>query len=767
MSEYSANHIMLIDDEAHVFLKRFFTAVYPESTVVSFPSLEDAQDYLDSLDGTGLPDAIITDCTNNYGSHGEMGIDNGTALSEWYSTKAPSETPPTFIFISKDTKTARDTAKHLKDTIGLDALAGSTNEIRKYKNVAAGRNEIFSRRDDNNGMRDFINKTADLNMPVTQDEIDAAMIAQGDIDPKNLTRLMAEGKFDIAQGLDLLEETAREAIEENYELEVNIYDIPKDVFPNDTKVHFSATSGLPAHGYAAYSIEDVERLSAEGKKSILILPEYSPEFIAHLRDISGVVILSGEGTGHLKMLLGSHGVSGLFGMEKSGGSNSYSFSDILTVHRVVSPIMGSMRELERYRAREAELYPESVAYMSGDSDDFDFESIDRDLVGNIYTDITAGTPITLDTSEGNLYGVHLEIEEPSYRSYNWLDKVLDLMAEWKKANSIITPAFRANIDTPEQMPSAISMSNGIGLVRTEHLVLGSTEQVSAFKRGVLEQNATAFEELSSLQAKSFKTILSALDYDFPIKVRLIDAPPSEFFTKGERERFAELYGSPDIRGVQLAQKAPELYKAQADAVFSALSEARKSTFTQGGEIPGASGPIEIMIPTVRTAEELEWASSIVRTSAQEHGFNQTDYRFGTMLETLEACDNIEEIARVSDFISIGSNDLTSEILDCNRDDWLKRRQITLESGTFEDPFVTIHDDVLSVIFDAVARARMINPNISIELCGEHASDEASLEKLYSLGLSGVSMRPISQNMQGLRIRSDYTTFRAAQYTNTP
>lgn len=767
MSGYLAKHILVIDDDSHIQLKNNLEVIYPESTISAFSNLQDAITYIDDCDALGHPDAIITDCSD-HGQLGEMGLRNGRAIAKWYQDNTNALPAATMIFISKDVPTAQKVANQLKGEIGLEAIAGNANEFGAYKRVAQGKIERFSSPDEHNGFRDFIHHTAGLNLPVTQDEIDAALIANEDYQPQDIIRMMKEGKFDVAEGLKIIEPHLHEAIDKNYALDVVIEGLPEGIFPEDTETDFSEGVGQPVTGDAAYSIDDVQALARQGKKSVFIMNEYTPDFIPHLQHISGVVMISNEGTGHLKSILISHGISGVFGMSgpvdlddkyRETASRVVFDDGIIKAHRKLDTEEHHDSTQHRTWIRTIELYPDYKRYINDEINDFDPDQVDYELIWNIHTDISAGTSITIDPTgnyQKKLYGVHLPIKEKhSDLDNKWVDDLKDLLAEWKKTNNIYMPAFRANIDGVDQMPQALSLAQGIGLVRTEHMVLKSESQMAAYKKAVLEQDNSAFENLAKLQAKDFSIMLSALDSDFPIKIRLIDAPLSEFTPK-EKNSFSSLYGDEGIRGVQLAEQIPELYISQIDAIFTGLKEARKPTWLQDREIPGASGPVEIMVPTIRTTEELTFVLFLVRSSAQEHGFTKADYRFGTMLETLDACNNIEAIVPYCDFICIGSNDLTSEALKCSRDDWERRRDLTVKSGLGADPFITIHNDVLKLIFDSVYKARTIKPDIDISICGDHAADETSLIKMQPLRLSSASMPPIKQYLHGLKTLYEYS-----------
>jgi phosphoenolpyruvate-protein kinase (PTS system EI component) len=142
--------------------------------------------------------------------------------------------------------------------------------------------------------------------------------------------------------------------------------------------------------------------------------------------------------------------------------------------------------------------------------------------------------------------------------------------------------------------------------------------------------------------------------------------------------------------------------------------------------------------------------------AHEAGLTKEEYRFGSMLETLDACANIKDIAPLCDFISIGSNDLTSETLKCDRNDWIKRQKLTDHSGTNSDPFVVLHPHVAKIIRTAVRKARAVCPGLQIDLCGAHATNLPSLLALHDLDLDGVSAPPSDMNQEGLRACSGLT-----------
>jgi pyruvate,orthophosphate dikinase len=91
--------------------------------------------------------------------------------------------------------------------------------------------------------------------------------------------------------------------------------------------------------------------------------------------------------------------------------------------------------------------------------------------------------------------------------------------------------------------------------------------------------------------------------------------------------------------------------------------------------------VEIMIPLVAYARELELARDIVMRVSVEEGFAAGDFGVGTMIELPRACFAAGEIARHAEFFSFGTNDLTQTALGFSRDD-IESRVVPLyqESG---------------------------------------------------------------------------------------
>ena len=221
--------------------------------------------------------------------------------------------------------------------------------------------------------------------------------------------------------------------------------------------------------------------------------------------------------------------------------------------------------------------------------------------------------------------------------------------------------------------------------------------------------------------------------------RLQDAPElAELEHQQERMRALE-EGNPMLgtRGVRLGLIHPEVYEMQARAIFRAVRALDART--------GHAPRVEIMIPLVAHARELELASDLVIRVAAEEGFEPgRDFGLGTMIELPRACFVAGDIARHAEFFSFGTNDLTQTALGFSRDD-IEARVVPhyADSGILErSPFARIDEKgVGELVRMAVERGRAARPGLEVGICGEHGGDPASIGFFHAAGLDYVSCSP--------------------------
>jgi pyruvate,orthophosphate dikinase len=280
----------------------------------------------------------------------------------------------------------------------------------------------------------------------------------------------------------------------------------------------------------------------------------------------------------------------------------------------------------------------------------------------------------------------------------------------------------------------------------------------------------ALDKLSVIQTKDFEEIFEAMN-GRPVVIRLIDPPLHEFLPDFEKliieftelntkknlkhpideARLAELdklikksrqhhESNPMIgtRGVRLCLIIPGIVKMQIHSIIEGACLAQKK---------GSKPIAEVMIPLTMEAKELYRIKPIydeILAEVQKKYNTTIHVKFGTMIEVPRACLTSDEIAKIAEFYSFGTNDLHQMALGLSRDD--------AEAGFLmqyyewelfkESPFKTIDQiGVGKLMRMAVEDGRKIRPDLSVGICGEHGGDPESIEFCHRLGMNYVSCSP--------------------------
>jgi phosphoenolpyruvate-protein kinase (PTS system EI component) len=135
--------------------------------------------------------------------------------------------------------------------------------------------------------------------------------------------------------------------------------------------------------------------------------------------------------------------------------------------------------------------------------------------------------------------------------------------------------------------------------------------------------------------------------------------------------------------------------------------------------------IRVMVPMVCSAAELRQCRDLVTRIAADLGRPRPPV--GAMVETREAIADIDAIATVADFLSVGTNDLSASML--GRD----RRDPSLTPSSVREPAV------LAAVAATVAAGERHGRGVSV--CGDAASDPAAIEVLVGVGCRVLSVAP--------------------------
>jgi phosphoenolpyruvate-protein phosphotransferase len=267
--------------------------------------------------------------------------------------------------------------------------------------------------------------------------------------------------------------------------------------------------------------------------------------------------------------------------------------------------------------------------------------------------------------------------------------------------------------------------DGIGLYRTEFLYLDRNEfpteddQYHIYRR--------TLERLGSR----------------PVVIRTLDSggdKPLPYFQVP-----AEQNPALGWRGIRISLEMPDLFVPQLRAILRAA----------------AHGDARILLPMVTSVDEVRAVRSLIASilpDLQASGLPfRRDVPIGVMVEVPAAALLMDAIAEVSDFVSLGTNDLVQYILGVDRDN--------PRIGSLYDPY---HPAVLRVIADVASKAAARGREVSI--CGEFASDPQTAPLLIGFGLRALSMAPASVATVKAAIRaaslSDATNLASSALTCT-
>jgi pyruvate,orthophosphate dikinase len=153
---------------------------------------------------------------------------------------------------------------------------------------------------------------------------------------------------------------------------------------------------------------------------------------------------------------------------------------------------------------------------------------------------------------------------------------------------------------------------------------------------------------------------------------------------------------------------------------------------------------EIMVPQVCTAEELvvvkQYVDEIQKEVEQENGF-KLQFKFGSMIEVVRACMEAAELAKLAEFFSFGTNDLTQATFSFSRED-AENKFLPLYTQTnilHDNPFEVIDSRGVGQLMKlTVEWGRGANPNLKIGICGEQGGNPESIRLCHELGLNYVS-----------------------------
>ena len=254
-----------------------------------------------------------------------------------------------------------------------------------------------------------------------------------------------------------------------------------------------------------------------------------------------------------------------------------------------------------------------------------------------------------------------------------------------------------NIGSPEDVAAVLANDGqGIGLFRSEFLYLSASDYPTEDEQ---------FEAYRSVAAamNGKRVVIRTLDIGADKQV--------DYFNMKEEENPAL-----GVRAIRICLNRPEVFRTQLRALY------RASVY----------GKIAIMFPMITSVWEVKECKracvSVMKALEAEGIPYNKDTELGIMVETPSSVFVAEELAKLVDFFSVGTNDLTQYTLACDRQ--------SNDLGKFYDPHHPALLRAIKMAADAAHKA-----GIWIGICGELGADISMLPTFLAMGIDELSVSP--------------------------
>ena len=238
-------------------------------------------------------------------------------------------------------------------------------------------------------------------------------------------------------------------------------------------------------------------------------------------------------------------------------------------------------------------------------------------------------------------------------------------------------------------------AGGIGLFRSEFLYLGRDQFPTE------EEQFQAYKQVAQMMAEK-KVIIRTLDIGADKQV--------DYFNLGREDNPAMGY-----RAIRICLTQQDIFRTQLRALFRAAFY----------------GNLSVMYPMIISVEEVKAIAAIVEQVKAELEQDGLPYRIpeqGIMIETPAAVLISDELAKLVDFFSIGTNDLTQYTLAIDRQNE--------KLDAFYNPH---HKAILRMIQMVVENAHKAGKWVGI--CGELGADRELTEWFVRIGVDELSVAP--------------------------
>jgi pyruvate,orthophosphate dikinase len=498
--------------------------------------------------------------------------------------------------------------------------------------------------------------------------------------------------------------------------------------PSERRKYEAVAEGIAASpgaacGQVVFEADDAVAMSQQGKKSLLVRMETSPDDVHGMKASQGILTATGGRTSHAAVVgrqMGKPAVVGCGALRIDMKAKTFKVGDKVVKEGDVVSIDGTSGEV-------------------------------------ILAEVPTMPSEVIQVVQGKMKPEDSDLYQRVARLLEWADGHRRL-------------GVRTNADVPKDAEVAVAFgAEGIGLCRTEHMFFAE-DRLPLMEKTILastdEDRQKYIDQLEPLQKEDFAGLFRAMS-GMPITIRTLDPPLHEFLPKrenlmteiatleakdpkGNEARISELKTllarveqlhefNPMLghRGCRLGITYEALTRMQAKAIIEAACQVAKE---------GKNPLPEIMIPLVGIDKELAAQKKIVKKVADEviakEGV-ELDYKIGTMIEVPRGALTADAVAKEAEFFSFGTNDLTQMTFGFSRDDVGKFLPAYYEQGILDrDPFDSIDQIGVGQLVElATEKGRETRPDLKVGICGEHGGDPASVMFFHKVGLNYVSASP--------------------------
>ncbi len=256
--------------------------------------------------------------------------------------------------------------------------------------------------------------------------------------------------------------------------------------------------------------------------------------------------------------------------------------------------------------------------------------------------------------------------------------------------------LRVNVDIPEESElAAESGADGVGLMRTEFMVLGRTTMPDEDE-----------------QYRAYRRVVEAFGGK-PVVIRTFDIGGDKLPVGGFPTEANPFLG---WRAIRMCLDQPALFGVQLRALLRAA----------------AHGDVRILLPLVVSVDEVREVRQLLADAARELQRRGAPFRpgvpVGVMIETPAAAIAADTFVQDADFFSIGTNDLVQYTLAVDRG-----------NANLAERFTPLHPAVLRLIRRTVEAGGQ--GGLEVSVCGEMGSNPLMAFVLLGLGIRSLSVSP--------------------------